>query len=54
MNWVKIRCDILDHRKIKLLRTRPRGNELLLIWMLTIVCHNLKLSPRLFFLRIDK
>jgi len=36
MNWVKIRCDILDHRKIKLLRTRPRGNELLLIWMLTI------------------
>lgn len=36
MDWVKIKCDILGHRKIKLLRTRPRGNELLLIWILTI------------------
>jgi predicted phage replisome organizer len=36
MDWVKIQSDILSHRKIKLLRSRPRGNELLLIWMLTI------------------
>jgi predicted phage replisome organizer len=36
MEWVKIRCDILDHRKIKLLRKRPGGNDLVLIWMLLI------------------
>ncbi|HBI14523.1 MAG TPA: replication protein [Desulfobulbaceae bacterium] len=37
MEWVKIRCDILDHRKIKLLRKRPGGNDLALIWMLLII-----------------
>ncbi|MFZ5798113.1 MAG: phage replisome organizer N-terminal domain-containing protein [Thermodesulfobacteriota bacterium] len=37
MEWVKIRCDILDNRKIKLLRKRPGGNDLALIWMLLIV-----------------
>jgi predicted phage replisome organizer len=37
MDWVKIRCDISDNRKIKQLRSGPEGNNLFLLWLLTIL-----------------
>ena len=34
MEWVKITCNILDHRKIKLIRKVSRGDTLVLLWLL--------------------
>ena len=36
MEWVKITCIILDHRKIKLIRKVSRGDTLVLLWLLLI------------------
>ena len=36
MEWVKITCNILDHRKIKLIRKVSRGDTLVLLWLLLI------------------
>jgi predicted phage replisome organizer len=37
MEWVKIRCDILDNRKIKLLRKGPDGNNRFTLWVTMII-----------------
>ena len=36
MEWVKIMCNILDHRKIKLLRKSPVGDTLVLLWLMML------------------
>lgn len=36
MDWVKIVCNIVDHRKIKMIRKGPEGNTLVLLWMLIL------------------
>ena len=36
MEWVKVRCDIFDHRKIKLIRKGPKGDTLVLLWVMLI------------------
>lgn len=36
MDWVKIMCDFLDHRKIKMIRKGPEGNTLVLLWLLML------------------
>jgi len=36
MDWVKIMCNILDHRKIKMIRKSPEGNTLVLLWLLIL------------------
>jgi predicted phage replisome organizer len=36
MDWVKIVCNILDHRKIKMIRKGPEGNTLVLLWLLML------------------
>jgi len=36
MEWVKVQCNVLDHRKIKLIRKKPGGNTLLLLWFLLL------------------
>lgn len=36
MEWVKMRCDIFEHRKIKLLRKGPKGDTLVLLWVMLI------------------
>ncbi len=36
MEWVKIMCNILDHRKIKLLRKGPEGDTLVLLWLMML------------------
>ena len=36
MEWVKVQCNVLDHRKIKLIRKKPGGNTLLLFWFLLL------------------
>ncbi|MDD2467969.1 MAG: phage replisome organizer N-terminal domain-containing protein [Desulfobulbus sp.] len=36
MEWVKVRCDLFDHRKIKLIRKGPRGDTLVLLWVMLI------------------
>ena len=36
MEWVKITCNILDHRKIKMIRARPDGDTLILLWILML------------------
>ena len=36
MEWVKVRCDLFDHRKIKLIRKGPRGDTLALLWVMLI------------------
>jgi predicted phage replisome organizer len=36
MDWVKIMCNILDHRKIKMIRKGPEGNTLVLLWLLML------------------
>ena len=33
MEWVKVMCNFLDHRKIKLIRKEPRGDTLVLLWL---------------------
>ena len=33
MDWVKVMCNFLDHRKIKLIRKEPRGDTLVLLWL---------------------
>jgi len=37
MDWIKIMCNILDHRKIKMIRKSPEGNTLVLLWLLLLV-----------------
>lgn len=37
MDWIKIMTNILDHRKIKLVRKSPDGNTLVLLWLLLLV-----------------
>ncbi len=36
MDWIKIMCNILDHRKIKMIRKGPEGNTLVLLWLLML------------------
>ena len=36
MEWVKIMCNILDNRKIKMIRSGPEGNTLFLLWLLML------------------
>jgi len=36
MDWIKIMCNILDHRKIKMVRKMPEGNTLVLLWLLLL------------------
>ena len=36
MDWIKIMCDFLDHRKIKMIRKGPEGNTLVLLWLLML------------------
>ena len=37
MDWIKIMCNILDHRKIRMIRKGPEGNTLVLLWLLILV-----------------
>ena len=37
MNWIKIVCDILDNRKIRMIRKGPEGNTLVLLWLLLLI-----------------
>ena len=36
MDWIKIMCNLLDHRKIKMIRKGPEGNTLFLLWLLVL------------------
>jgi len=36
MDWIKIMCNILDHRKIKMIRKGPEGNTIVLLWLLML------------------
>lgn len=36
MDWIKLMCNILDNRKIKMLRKCPDGNTLVLLWLLML------------------
>ena len=36
MDWIKIMCNLLDHRKIKMVRKGPEGNTLVLLWLLML------------------
>jgi len=36
MEWVKVRCDIFEHRKIKLIRKGAKGDTLVLLWVMLI------------------
>ena len=36
MDWVKLTCNVFDHRKIKLIRKGPRGDTLVLLWVMLI------------------
>jgi predicted phage replisome organizer len=36
MEWVKIMCNILDNRKIKMIRSGREGNTLCLLWLLML------------------
>jgi len=36
MDWIKVVCNILDHRKIKMIRKGPEGNTLVLLWLLML------------------
>jgi predicted phage replisome organizer len=36
MDWVKIMCNFLEHRKIKMIRKGPEGNTLVLLWLLML------------------
>jgi predicted phage replisome organizer len=36
MEWVKVRCDIFEHRKIRLIRKGPKGDTLVLLWLMLI------------------
>ena len=37
MKWIKIMYNILDHRKIKMIRQEPDGDTLFLLWILMII-----------------
>ena len=37
MEWVKIACNLLDHRKIRIIRSRPEGDTICLLWVLMII-----------------
>lgn len=36
MEWVKVKCDIFEHRKIKLIRKGPKGDTMVLLWVMLI------------------
>ena len=36
MEWVKVMCNFLDHRKIRLIRKGSKGDSLVLLWLLLI------------------
>ncbi len=36
MDWVKVMCNLLDHRKIKMIRKGPEGHTLVLLWLLLL------------------
>lgn len=36
MDWIKVMCSLLDHRKIKMIRKGPEGNTLVLLWLLML------------------
>lgn len=37
MDWIKLVCNILDNRKIKMIRKGPEGDTLVLLWLLILV-----------------
>lgn len=37
MDWIKLMCNILDNRKIKMVRKGPEGDTLVLLWLLILV-----------------
>jgi predicted phage replisome organizer len=37
LDWIKVMCNILDHRKIKMIRKGPEGNTLVLLWLLMLI-----------------
>lgn len=37
MDWIKVMCNILDHRKIKMIRKGPEGNTLVLLWLMMLI-----------------
>lgn len=36
MDWIKLMCNILDHRKVKMIQNGPEGNTLVLLWILIL------------------
>lgn len=36
MEWFKVMCNLMDHRKIKLIRKGPEGDSLVLLWLLIL------------------
>jgi predicted phage replisome organizer len=36
MDWIKIMCNLLDNRKIKIIRQEPEENTLVLLWLLML------------------
>jgi predicted phage replisome organizer len=37
LDWIKVMCNILDHRKIKMIRKGPEGNTLVLLWLMMLI-----------------
>jgi predicted phage replisome organizer len=37
VDWIKVMCNILDHRKIKMIRKGPEGNTLVLLWLMMLI-----------------
>lgn len=37
MDWIKLMCNILDNRKIKMIRKGPEGDTLVLLWLLMLL-----------------
>jgi len=33
MDWIKVVCNILDNRKIKMIRKGPEGDTIVLLWI---------------------
>lgn len=37
MDWIKVVCNILDNRKIKMIRKGPEGDTIVLLWILMLI-----------------
>ena len=37
LDWIKVMCNILDHRKVKMIRKGPEGNTLVLLWLMMLI-----------------